>query len=77
MDDTGGRNEDDSTDDPPRRPPLQFSLRGLFIVTTAVALVFGTLRWLGVSPEASGFILVVLIIAAAAAAGLMVAILRE
>jgi hypothetical protein len=77
MADDIGRNEEGSTDVPPRRPRLQFSLRGLLLLTVAVALLFGTLRWLGVSPEASGFILVVLIIAAAAAIGLMVAILRE
>jgi hypothetical protein len=73
----GVRNEEDSTERTPRRPPLQFSLRGLLLLTAAVAVLFGTLRWLGVSPEASGFILVVLVIAAAAAIGLMVAILRE
>ncbi len=77
MADDGGRNEENSTDGSPRRPPLQFGIRGLLLLTTAMALLFGTLRWLGVSPEASGFILVVLIIAAAAAVGLLVAILRE
>jgi hypothetical protein len=61
----------------PRRPPLQFTIRGLLLLTAATALLFGTMRWLGVSPEASALVLVVLMIAAAAAIGLLVAILRE
>jgi hypothetical protein len=77
MGDDGGRNEESSPNDRPRRPPLQFSLRGLLILTAAVALLFGTLRWLNVPPEASVMILVSLIIAAVAAIGLMVAILKE
>ena len=48
MADGDGRNEENSADDQPR---LQFSIRGLFIVTTAVALLFGILRGLGIPPE--------------------------
>jgi hypothetical protein len=66
--------EDDET---PRRPPLQFSIRGILLLTAAVALLFGTMRWLGVSPAASALVLVVLIVAGLAAVGLLVAILRE
>jgi hypothetical protein len=47
------------------------------LLTAAVALLFGMLRWINVPPEASVMILVSLIIAAAAAIGLMVAIMRE
>jgi hypothetical protein len=72
-----GCNEDDSPDDPPRRPSLQFSLRGLLLLTAAVALLFGMLRWADVPPEASVMILVSLIIAGVAAIGLMVAIMKE
>jgi hypothetical protein len=54
--------------------PLQFTLRGLFGLTLAVALLFGTLRWLGVSPTASAVVLVILIVAVAAAVALLAAI---
>lgn len=63
--------------EPPDGPPLQYSLRGLLLLTAATALLFGTLRWLGVPPEVSVLILIVLLIAGVAAIGLMIAILRE
>ena len=69
--------EKTTSDDPPRRPSLQFSLRGLFILTAAIALLFGMLRWAGVPPEASLLILFSLIFAGAAAVGLLVAIMTE
>ena len=77
MADEDGRGEKDSSESPPRRPPLQLSLRGLLLLTAAVALLFGTLRWLGVPPEASAMILVLLIIAGTAVVGLIVAVARE
>ena len=58
----------------PRRPPLQFSLRAMLIITAAVAVLFGTLRTLGVSPLASTIVLVILVISVLAALGLVVAI---
>jgi len=69
--------EAEGTGAEPRRPPLQYSLRGLFLLTAATAVLFGTLRWLEVPPAASVLVLVILIIAGAAAVGLLVAILRE
>jgi hypothetical protein len=57
-----------------RRPPLQFSLKALLTLPVVVGLVFGTLRWLGVSPLASGIILVILAISAVAAIGLLAAL---
>jgi hypothetical protein len=69
--------EGTNAETPPPRPPLQYSLRGLFLLTLATALLFGTMRWFGVSPEASALVLVVLMIAGAAAVGLLIAILRE
>ena len=65
--------EDQPPPRPPRRP-LQFSLRAMFGLTAAVSVLFGTLRWLGVPPAASGVILAILIVAALAALGLVLAI---
>jgi hypothetical protein len=59
---------------PRRPPPLQFSLRAVLLITFAVSLLFGTLRWLDVSPLASAMVLVILIVSVAAALGLVVAI---
>ena len=61
-------------EDPPRRPPLQFGLRSMLAITAAVGLLFGTLRWLGVSPQAAAVVLVILIVSVAAALALVVAI---
>jgi hypothetical protein len=66
-----------SAEQTPQRPPPQFSIRGLLLLTAAVALLFGTMRWLGVSPEASALVLVVLMIAGLGAVALLVTILRE
>jgi len=57
-----------------RRPPLQFGLRAVLWIMVAVSLLFGTLRWLNVSPWASAMVLVILIVSVAAALGLVVAI---
>jgi hypothetical protein len=57
-----------------RRPPLQFSLKALLTLPIVVGLLFGTLRWLGVSPLACGVILAILAISAAAAIGLLAAL---
>ena len=59
---------------PNPRPPLQFSLRALLMLPVAVGLLFGTLRWLNVSPLASAIILAILVVSAAAALGLLAAL---
>ena len=66
--------DDDRREESNRRPPLQFSLRALLTLPVVVGLVFGTLRWLGVSPLASAIILVILTLSAAAAIGLLAAL---
>ena len=58
----------------PSRPPLQFGISSLMLITVAVALLFGTLRWLGASTTTSAIVLVILIIGVALALGLVVAI---
>ena len=57
-----------------QRPPLQFGLRSLLLLAVAVAVVFGTLKYLGVSPFAGALVLVIIIVGVAAAVGLLVAI---
>jgi len=57
-----------------RKPPLQFSLRALLVITAVVSLLFGVLRWLEVPPFASAIVLVILIVSVAAALGLVVVI---
>ncbi len=72
--------DDDNTrlpDDPSKeeqRRPLQFSLRSMLGLMTAVSVLFGTLRWLEVPPAASAMVLAVLLVAVPAALGLIVAI---
>ena len=56
------------------RPPLQFSLRSLLGITVAVAGLFGTLRWLDVSPRASAMVLLIVTVSVIAALGLVVAV---
>lgn len=58
----------------PGRAPLQFSIRALLGMAVAVAALFGMLRWLEVSPQASAIILIIIVVAVAAALGLVVAI---
>ena len=58
----------------PGRAPLQFSIRALLGMAVAVAVLFGMLRWLEVSPQASAIILIIIVVAVAAALGLVVAI---
>jgi hypothetical protein len=60
-------------EEPPRRP-LQFSLRSLLMAMVVTAVLFGTLRWLGVSPFASGVVLVILMLGIVLAVALLVAI---
>ena len=55
-------------------PPLQFSIKALLGVTAALAVILGTMKWLGVSPQTSTIVLVVLAVAAVAAIGLIIAI---
>ena len=58
----------------PRRAPLQFSIRALLGMAVAVAVLFGMLRWLEVSPQVSAIILIIIAVAVAAAVGVAVAI---
>ena len=67
-------NDDRPQESKPRRPPLQFSLKALLALPIVVGLLFGTLRWLGVSPLACGIILAILTLSAVAAIGLLVAL---
>ena len=60
--------------EPAKPPPLQFSLRAIFIATMLLAALFGTLRWLGVSARAGSIILLILLLGVAAASGLVAAI---
>ena len=72
MIDPGQSGEDNQGQRPP--PPLQFGLRAVLVIMVAVSVLFGTLRWLDVSPLASAIVLVILIVSVAAALGLVVAI---
>jgi len=54
--------------------PLQFRLGSLLVLSAAVALVFGLLRYAGVSARAAAVVLVVLVVGAVAGMGLIVAI---
>lgn len=65
---------DDEKPEHPRMPPLQFTLPAMFGVTAAAAVLFGTLRWMGVSPAASFLVLVVLAVTVLAALVLVVVI---
>ena len=56
------------------RPPLQFGLRSLLLMAVAVAVLFGTLKWLDVPARASAIVLAIVIVSVAAALGLVVAI---
>ena len=64
----------DDQSETPRQAPLQFNLRTVFVITVALGLLFGTLRWLGVPELASLLVLVVLAASALAALGLAVVI---
>lgn len=57
-----------------RPPPIQIGLSTLLAFTAAVAILFGTLRWLEVPPRASAIVLLVLVVGLLAAIGLVVAI---
>ena len=57
-----------------RRPPLQFGLRTMFVITAAFGLLFASLKWLGVPPLASCIVLALLAVSVLAALGLVVAI---
>ncbi len=60
----------------PKQPALQFRLRSILVITVAIAMLFGLLRWLGVPPQASVIVMVVLGVSLAAAVGLVVVIAR-
>ena len=62
--------------EPDRRakPPLQFTVRALLGMMVAVSVLFGTLRWLGVSTTASAVVLVILVLGLLAAVALLAAI---
>jgi len=64
----------DGEDQRPPGRPLQFSLKAMFGITVAVALLFGTLQWLDVPPAASAVVLMILVVSVAAALGLLIAI---
>jgi Flp pilus assembly protein TadB len=57
-----------------RRPPLQFRLRTMLVVTAAFSLLFATLRWLGVPPHA-GFVVLAVICLSVLAAILLVVVI--
>ena len=57
-----------------RPPPLQFGLRTMLVIMVVVGLVFGTLKWLGVSPEAAAMVLLIVAVSVAAALALIVAV---
>ncbi len=65
------------SDQRPRTPAIQIGLSTLLVITAAVAVLFGTLRWLGVPPRASLLVLVVLLAGAVAAVGLVVVLARS
>lgn len=66
----------DGREEEPRRGkrPLQFRLAAAFGIMAAVSVLFGTLRWLGVPPEASMIVLVVLVASVLGAVALVVVI---
>jgi hypothetical protein len=57
-----------------RKPPLQFGLRAMLGMMVAVSVLFGTMRWLGVSPTGGALVLVVLVLGSLAAVGLLASI---
>ena len=57
---------------PPRA--LQFGIRGLLGLAVAVAVIFGTLKWMGVGPRESLIVMLILIVGGLAALGLIAAI---
>ncbi len=61
--------------DRPWRPgPLQFGIGGLLTLTTIVAIVFGALRWLGISTRAAWIVLLVMVVGGIAAVAMVWAI---
>jgi hypothetical protein len=67
--------DDPPAPDPtPSQPPLQFRLRSLIWITVVCALIFGVMRWLGVSSQAATLVLVILIVDVLAAVGLVMVI---
>jgi len=68
------RTTDDDEREHPRRQPLQFRLRTMFVITAAMALLFATLNSLGVPPVASSIVLAVLAVSVLAAVVLVAAI---
>jgi len=67
----GERGNGDEGEELPRRP-LQFRLSTAMGIMAGWSVLFATLRWLGVPPEACTVILVVLTVSVAAAVALVV-----
>ena len=57
-----------------KQPPLQFGLSSMLVATTALALVFAALKWLGLPPGELWLVLLVLVVSVPAAIGLLAAI---
>lgn len=62
-------------DERPR--PIQIGLSTLMLLTAAVAILFGTLRSLGVPPRAGAIVLAVLVVGLLAAVGLVIVIAQS
>ena len=69
--------ERNAGDGPWRPGPLQFGIGGLLALTTVVAIVFGVLRWLGISTQAAWIVLLVMIVGGIAAVALVWAIAQS
>ncbi|MBN1909962.1 MAG: hypothetical protein JW818_09500 [Pirellulales bacterium] len=66
-----------SPDSPtPSRPPIQYGIGTLLIATTALAVLLGTLQWMGLAPEVIALVFGVLLVGALAGVALVVALLR-
>ena len=59
---------------PTNPPPLQFGIKTLLGMMVAVGLIFGTLRWIGASEQASYIVMGILTVSLLAAVGLIIAI---
>ena len=59
------------------RPHHQFGLRSMLALTAFCAVLFGTFRWLGLTPRTSLFVAAILVVALMAAVSLVVAIGRS
>ena len=57
--------------------PLQFGISGLLALTTVVAVVFGVLRWLGISTQAAWVVLLLMVVGGIGAVALVWAIAQS